>query len=501
MEVIYIKNFRKGFATNSSSTHSVIYKNKDELLEDLNVFELNFYGRSTETIAASKEAKIKYVAANIFRQNLLFDIMCGLYPEMAQYKELALKQNAVDKIDFSEKIKNNVNENIFGECGRGALYFYNYKYLDASIEYLKNIIDNDNLAIIGGSDELDFVFENTLNHKELFTPHSLKNVIKNGNYYIGYSYYDGDRLRFSYKDEECIPEYPELIDLRITNKCNHGCPFCFMDSTISDKHASLDTLTRIIGQLSTNTYSRYDKKVEFSIGGGNVLLYPELKELFKLINDNGHIINTTINAKDCEELIQNKDLYNLFKDYVNGLGISVTSIEDVNSICSLPRNGNMFDINSNIVVHLIPELLGVEKTTEILHKLNECGIYKVLFLGYKTNGRGATQEYHIFNGDELKILFEEGDYIYVSIDTTFAKRYKNWIEDNYDTIKTITYNEGEYSMYIDGVTGNAYKSSYELDKPYNLVWEPNVVDYYSIDEAFGLIREDCGFKRYKECND
>ena len=91
----------------------------------------------------------------------------------------------------------------------------------------------------------------------------------------------------------------------------------------------------------------------------------------------------------------------------------------------------------------------MEKTTEILHKLSECGIYKVLFLGYKTNGRGATQEYHIFNDDELKILFDEGNFIYVSIDTTFAKRYKNWIENNYDTVKTITYNEGEYSMYID----------------------------------------------------
>ena len=58
MKVIYLKNFRKGYATNSSSTHSLIYRNKDEMFEDLNVFELNFYDRFDETIAASREAKI-----------------------------------------------------------------------------------------------------------------------------------------------------------------------------------------------------------------------------------------------------------------------------------------------------------------------------------------------------------------------------------------------------------------------------------------------------------
>ena len=65
MKIIYLKNFRKGYATNSSSTHSVIYKNKDEMFEDLNIFELNFYDRFDKTIAASNEAKIKYIDAHI----------------------------------------------------------------------------------------------------------------------------------------------------------------------------------------------------------------------------------------------------------------------------------------------------------------------------------------------------------------------------------------------------------------------------------------------------
>lgn len=35
MIAVYLKNFRKGFATNSSSTHSIIYRNKDEMFKDL----------------------------------------------------------------------------------------------------------------------------------------------------------------------------------------------------------------------------------------------------------------------------------------------------------------------------------------------------------------------------------------------------------------------------------------------------------------------------------
>ena len=65
MKICYLSYFRKGRATNSSSTHSVIYRNKDEIFADLNVFEEDYYDRYTQTIAASKEAKIKYVYACI----------------------------------------------------------------------------------------------------------------------------------------------------------------------------------------------------------------------------------------------------------------------------------------------------------------------------------------------------------------------------------------------------------------------------------------------------
>ena len=122
-----------------------------------------------------------------------------------------------------------------------------------------------------------------------------------------------------------------------------------------------------------------------------------------------------------------------------------------------------------------------------------------LFLGYKTNGRGATQKYEELDKEALDMLFS--GYSSTSIDTTFANRYFWYIKDNFSFKHTITRNEGEYSMYIDGVTETAYKSSYQLDTPYSLHIDyshPSDTPSYHVEEAFAQIRKDNGFKTYKD---
>ena len=71
---------------------------------------------------------------------------------------------------------------------------------------------------------------------------------------------------------------------------------------------------------------------------------------------------------------------------------------------------------------------------------------------------------------------------------------------------TLTRHEGEFSMYVDGVEKKAYKSSYQLDKPYNLNQESYTYaekddKWFSLIDAFGHIREDNGFKKYEETFD
>ena len=75
MRIARIVNRRSGLATNSSSTHSVIYKNKGDVFGDLNIFDERYYDRCTRTIAASREAKIRYIFGNCFRKTELVELL------------------------------------------------------------------------------------------------------------------------------------------------------------------------------------------------------------------------------------------------------------------------------------------------------------------------------------------------------------------------------------------------------------------------------------------
>ena len=521
MKAVYLKNFRKGLATNSSSTHSLIYRNDGELFKDLDIFEYDYYDRCTSTIAASREAKIKYVLADIMYNEPLVKIMSSIYPEMKKYFPL-IKDKMEGKSEYC-----------FGMYFRGSLEFPNN--IEASVDYLKNVIDDDNIIIVGGSDEADFVYDTIEGHVECPAPYminygsnSFQNMgaTKNGNYWVGYGdsrdyvkIKDKDdeehntiknsfcgKIRFATSNGEIVPEYPELIDLKITNACEHGCPMCYMSATKNGKHADVSFLISMISNAGTPRNSNYHR-IEFSIGGGNILLYPNLEELFHYIKEKGHIINVTINAKDCKKVIEDKNINSIFMRYVDGIGVSVFSVEDADILVdfkNIINNGKeRWDTNHKyIVAHLIPEYLGVELTNKISDIIK--GVWMpVLYLGYKTTGRGKTQKYQEFTKEDLLSIFKDSRC--VSIDTTFANRYFWWIKDNFSYAKTMTLNEGEFSMYIDGVSQQAYKSSYNLDKPYNMKFVPYYErknnPMYNIKEAFAAIRKDGGFKTYDEIND
>jgi len=510
MKIAHLKNFRHGLATNSSSTHSLIYRNDDDLFNDLNIFDLDYYDRYDNTIAASREAKIKYVLAAIMYNEPLVEIVSQFYPEMKQY---------------FPKIKDEMegkHEDCFGMYFRGSLYFDNN--LEASVEYIRSIIDNPEIIIIGGSDEMDFVYDESANHVECPNPDSLwsgkaSGVTKNGNYWIGYGVTNdkivsghvqrddvgceiknsyGGRIRFSMSnDAECVPEFPELIDLKITNMCDHGCPFCYMDAKKNGKHADIGFLKNVVASFNVPS-AQYYHRCEFSIGGGNVLLYPELENLLSYIHSNGHIVNVTIKADDVNTIINDKNIRSIFDKYVNGIGVSVFSTDDVDKL------NELFDAyvesKKYIVAHLIPEFLGKKKTLEIKEKMfNDSRWIPMLFLGYKQTGR-AKDPVKRFTENDLDDLFD--GYRTISVDTTFTNTYIDYIKTHFSYKYSITNMEGEFSMYIDGVEENAYKSSYNLDKPYNMsVNYKSDEKWYNVKDAFALIRKDNGLKTYRELDD
>lgn len=508
MKVVNILNFRKGLATNSSSTHSVIYKNKEDMFEDLNIFEIDYYDRCDSTIAASKSAKLKYILANIYYREDLVKLLAVKYPEIEQYYPLVM--NALK----NEKAGNWDTD--FGMYNRGNLYTANN--IQLSYDFLVDLIEDENKVIIGGSDEMDFVYDTTGGHTEVVTPDSVhgdmsKYTYKNGNYYVAFSWdykkgkypmeqmdsnwYRG-KIRFNFDGAGPIPERPELVDLKITNKCSNGCPMCFENSTPKGKHADIRYLKQCVDNLS----NRGHNTIEYSIGGGNVIEYPHLLELLDYIHGTNGVACVTVKTTDCEKILKSRKLREIFMNHIDGVGISVFNVDDMKAAfdfnTEINKGKNFYD-KVYVTAHLIPEWLGIDKMKEILayvksEESKDTGrrYMNLLYLGYKSLGRGSYCKSYTLSDDDLAVIFD-GMYT-VAIDTLFAQRFKTWLDENFYTEKTVTLNEGEFSMYIDGVKKTAYKSSYDTTKPYQMPYPSDVV------EIFSNIREDSGFKKYDKLN-
>ncbi len=67
---------------------------------------------------------------------------------------------------------------------------------------------------------------------------------KNGNYIVT-MFDDGTKIRQT-KYDDFIPAFPENIDVKLTDKCSIGCPFCFVEDT----EISIDAKTKKIQDIS-----------------------------------------------------------------------------------------------------------------------------------------------------------------------------------------------------------------------------------------------------------
>lgn len=528
MKIFRIRNRRNSLATNSSSTHSVVYKNKDQVFEDLGIFDNRYYDRCTETIAASREAKIRYIFGNIFYWNELVELMSERYPEMKEYYPMAKdhfdiycnkdKWNALKKLDCTSDeysdLWTSLDSYQFGDHARGNLY--NPKELYLSFEYLCNIIDSPDIVIIGGSDEADFVYEQTKGLKHISHEYSymkkFTDKVKNGNYYILYGemFDKKEKIRLQVDSiPDMIPEYPELVDMKITNACEHKCPFCYMASTPKGKHANAWDVYR--------TVNKFKAKTEFALGGGNVLLHPEFCEIVRHISDNNHIANITIRYDDVNTINNDKKIKKAIVKYVSGIGLSVQKASDVDVAKDFINE--MLELGKHVSLHIIPEMIGIEETKKILHKMdiinakqaeqkdefdanyywapNRC---KVLFLGLKQSGRAKNLEHKLLTADDLHELQEASRYQF-NVDTSFINTYNDWFEENYSDSEEffLTRHEGEYSMFIDAVKMQAFTSSYKDDGGIDIRNHDDDYDgIRNISEVFGEIRKKNGFKVFEK---
>lgn len=238
---------------------------------------------------------------------------------------------------------------------------------------------------------------------------------------------DGTKTRSG----EGVVEFPESMDVKITDNCDAGCQFCHEQSTKNGLHGDLTIVSRLIRQLPAG--------VEVAIGGGHALAHPGFDYFVKELSEAGIICNVTINEKhfaDClpriERLIENGYLY--------GIGYSYKKIP-----CTWKYE--------HLVTHVI---VGVTSPKELpaIAEVNN----KVLLLGYKNVGRGIhygrkhrdTVDTNI--NEWYRMLFKAAYQAKLSFDNLAIEQLKPWrLLSASDYSRFYMGKDGAHSMYLDAV--------------------------------------------------
>lgn len=208
---------------------------------------------------------------------------------------------------------------------------------------------------------------------------------KNGNYNVHIDLDNGTKIRENNLDF-FKPDYPESMDIKITNMCDMGCKFCHENSMPDGKHGDIMHL-KFIDTLHPYT--------ELAIGGGNPLAHPDLVRFLKKCKELKLIPSMTINQvhflKNIDQvkyLVDNKLIY--------GLGISLTNPTDefIEQVQKFP----------NAVIHVIAGIVDIEDLRKLANKN-----LKILLLGYKQFRRGEVLYNQVAAMIEKKIYMIRGD--------------------------------------------------------------------------------------------
>ncbi|MBQ2718431.1 MAG: radical SAM protein [Clostridia bacterium] len=259
---------------------------------------------------------------------------------------------------------------------------------------------------------------------------------KNGNYTVKL-YSDGTKIKETEADS-FIAEFPDSIDLKITNYCDLNCPMCHEKSNIDGKEGNLDS--PFLESLPSG--------IELAIGGGNPLSHSALLPFLEKMKKREIICNLTVNEK---HLIKNKEFVQKLIDekLIYGLGISAFEVFD--ETVAFARK------NENCVLHIVT---GVFENFEKIIDKN----LKVLFLGYKKFGKGK----NYFSLDILRNIEKTKKLIPRLISRFSRISFDNLALSQLDIKRLLTDSEwdkmymgddGEGSMYIDLVEQKFAKSS------------------------------------------
>ena len=203
---------------------------------------------------------------------------------------------------------------------------------------------------------------------------------KNGNGICEINKKDGTQITTVLTDEEFKADFPLNCDMSISERCNMGCKFCYLECTPNGKEANIK---KFIEDKSSFLYTLHPG-TELAING-NEPLHEDLDLLLEFCKERDILANLTVNEIT---LMRNKEIIEkwLNEGYVHGIGVSPSTYTQ-----------SMVDWCKEHPTSVIHTIAGIT-TAEQYTQLKDQGL-KILILGYKEFGRGV--DYNLFLGDKV----------------------------------------------------------------------------------------------------
>lgn len=452
-----IFNVRFGLATNSSSSHSLIFLPENVQAEDHCGYsddqpsEFGDFGWQRFT-AASTGAKMRYLAAMLKER---------LYHELPQNIADTVIRSWLPDVVFDPEDGIDHQSFMFLPSAHGTEVpdeqFFNE---------LKDYFLQDRLAVLGGNDN-----EQAIHHLDDGSSFHLPIPRDTGIHYSDYTCRfdekynfwtifckkEGTKVRFRFDRQPNEMEVaveksstPELVDLKITDYCPFDCSYCYQGSTEDGEHVSQYSLSRLAEEL------HHLKVFEVAIGGGEPTLHPDFPSILESFHNYGMVTNFT--TKNIQWL-RKPDIAKRIIDACGSFGFSAVDCNQVKELRTL-LDYNNFDIKPNI--HVVLGVIDAWELSQMLKATNECG-FNTTILSYKQTGRGEDfQPKRI--GDwisAVKRASEGRNYgCNIGIDTPLAAEHEEGLRNQNVDPRLYETREGQFSCYIDAVTQKMGPSSY-----------------------------------------
>lgn len=199
---------------------------------------------------------------------------------------------------------------------------------------------------------------------------------QNGNYRVTI-FEDGTKIRET-EEKEFIPAFAENCDVKITDRCDGGCPFCYEGCTALGKHAKLfDSYGRPVQEWLKHLHPGTELALN-----GNDLSHPDLLTLLTWLQAQHVIANLTVNQKHFMKYYETLKVW-CDSRLIWGLGVSLADSGDSEFLDKLYEF-------PNAVLHTIAGVLRPADILKLTAHPKSSSKLKILILGYKELGRGVS---------------------------------------------------------------------------------------------------------------